>query len=256
MWAARNNILHSSLNELLFILKEDFPAACLPSDARSLLKTPRQSDIKHISPGKYCHFGILNSIVHILETENDFFKLTKIQLKIGIDGLPLNNFSNSQLWPILGSIIPSSTVFLIGAYHGYTKPSDSNYYLQDLVNEINSLVVNGIHFKNKTLDVELRCIICDAPAKSFITKTKCQTGYSSCTKCIQEGEYCERRMCFPEMHSAKRNHNDFITQKDEGYHLGRTVLADIPSFDLVGQIPLDYMHLVCVGVVKKLLVCG
>lgn len=177
-------------------------------------------------------------------------------MKIGIDGLPLNNSSNSQLWPILGSIIPSSTVFLIGAYHGYTKPSDANDYLQDFVNEINSVIVNGVNFKNKTLDVELRCIICDARAKSYITKTKGHTGYSSCTKCIQEGEYCERRMCFPEMHSEKRNHNDFVTQKDEGYYLGRTVLADIPSFDLVGQIPLDYMHLICVGVVKKLLVCG
>lgn len=38
-----------------------------------------------------------------------------------------------------------------------------------------------------------------------------------------------------------------------GYHQHPTLLASIPQFDMVTGIPLDYMHLICLGVMKKLL---
>jgi len=52
----------------------------------------------------------------------------------------------------------------------------------------------------------------------------------------------------------KRADSDFINQIDADHHTGRTILEKIPDIGLVTEVPLDYMHLICLGVVKKLLV--
>lgn len=100
-------------------------------------------------------------------------------------------------------------------------------------------------------------IICDAPAKSFVLYTKGHNGFSSCSKCTIVGEYLQRTMCFP---YSKNFHNnlrisdeDFVQQNDEQYHQGETLLLQIPNIYLVSGVALDYMHLICLGVVKKLL---
>jgi len=43
-------------------------------------------------------------------------------------------------------------------------------------------------------------------------------------------------------------------QHDPDHHTGHTILLDIPGINIVDNVPLDYMHLVCLGVVKKFLV--
>lgn len=44
-----------------------------------------------------------------------------------------------------------------------------------------------------------------------------------------------------------------IQGQSEGLYKYRTILTKIPEFDLVKDIPLDYMHAVCSGIVKKLI---
>lgn len=90
------------------------------------------------------------------------------------------------------------------------------------------------------------------PAKSFITSTKGHTGYYSYSKCTSRGSNIANT-CFPDLHFEKRTNSSFIDLNDEAHHLGRSVLVDIPNFGVVSQIPLDYMHLICIGVVKKLI---
>jgi len=79
------------------------------------------------------------------------------------------------------------------------------------------------------------------------------SGYSSCTKCITEGSYINNKVCFPEINAELRTDKDFRLRKDEDDHIGQSVISEIPNFDLVYNIPLDYMHLVCLGVTRKLL---
>lgn len=43
----------------------------------------------------------------------------------------------------------SITIFPVGMYLGTQKPSDSNEYLKDFINEAKNLVSNGILIKNK-----------------------------------------------------------------------------------------------------------
>ena len=59
-------------------------------------------------------------------------------------------------------------------------------------------------------------------------------------------------MTFPQIDSALRTDEQFDERTDEGHHLGRSPFMDL-SIGMVTHFPLDYMHLVCLGVVKRLL---
>jgi len=60
-------------------------------------------------------------------------------------------------------------------------------------------------------------------------------------------------MCFPEINAQLRTDADFRLRKDENYHVGYSIFLEIPNFNLVNNVPLDYMHLICLGVMRKLL---
>lgn len=68
---------------------------------------------------------------------------------VGIDGLPLAKSSSSQFWPILPYVQPfKEYVFLVGLYHGFEKPVDSNDFLKDFIDEAEHLVKYGIDINN------------------------------------------------------------------------------------------------------------
>lgn len=177
----------------------------------------------------------------------------QIELIINIDGLPLTRSSTNALWPILGNIYGLSNVFIIGAYVGPQKPQDSNLFLSDFVAECVELVNNGLCINTKNIPFSLKGIICDVPAKSFVLGIKGHNGYSSCTKCLISGVFLNNRVCFPGNNFHNRTDNGFRANSDEEYHVHETIIKNIPNFDIVKGVPLDYMHLLCLGITKKLL---
>lgn len=67
-------------------------------------------------------------------------------------------------------------VFLVGLYYGHAKPNDSNECHLDFVNEARALLTYGIYVNESTLNVFLNVFCYDAPAKTFILKTKGHSG--------------------------------------------------------------------------------
>ncbi|CAG9771466.1 unnamed protein product [Ceutorhynchus assimilis] len=257
----RELLSQSAMNELLLILKPK--CKTLPSDSRTFLSTPQscQFPISVVSPGKYCHFGLKYMLQNILNTKNllefcEDGKTLSLSLSINIDGLPLSRSSTSQFWPILISIdnenLECPNPFPIGVYHGFKKPESALKYLQEFQIEFKQLE-NGFRFKNIEVKVQISKIICDAPAKSFILCVKGHTGYFSCTKCVQEGEYINGRVTFPDLSAVLRTDDDFKNKTCEDYHRGNSPFDEL-SVGLVSQVPLDYMHLVCLGVMKRLII--
>ncbi|KAF2884318.1 hypothetical protein ILUMI_21837, partial [Ignelater luminosus] len=171
---------------------------------------------------------------------------------INVDGLPISKSSNKQLWPIQACIFDKEykyPPFLIGCYYGNSKPRDANEFLQLFANEIplfKEFCLNG-----KLIIGQIRAIICDVPAKSFITYTKGHTGYHACGKCIQEGKFVNNRMTFPECDALLRSDENFKNKTYEDHHTGTLILQSFAN--MVTQMPLDYQHLVLHGVTKKLL---
>jgi len=88
-------------------------------------------------------------------------------------------------------------------------------------------------------------------------RIKTHSGYFSCPRCTHEGEYFSS-VCFPynSNGNTERYHADYICMKDEEHHTHPTIscLALIPDTDIVTLFSMDYMHLVCLGITKKLLV--
>lgn len=167
--------------------------------------------------------------------------------------------SSSTFWPILGSIenkfVRHLVVFLIGLYWGKDKPKDSNLFLKDLVDELIKLSQNGIKISDDVRYVNSYGFCCDAPAKSFVLKPKGHTGFFSCSKCTTEGVYLENRVCFPNTEFTKRTHNGFLLRLNEEYHVTDTMslITKVPHIDIINSFPFNYMHLVCLGVMKKLI---
>uniref|UniRef100_A0A2S2NWN0 Uncharacterized protein n=1 Tax=Schizaphis graminum TaxID=13262 RepID=A0A2S2NWN0_SCHGA len=210
-----------------------------------------------VKPGQYHHFGLRNAIQNHFKI-NSTSNIDIIKVVIGIDGLPIAKSSSSQLWPILGYIRPNhNSVFPIGIYWGHQKPHDSNDYLEQFVSEAKLLLTNGININGSIIKVIIDGFSLDSPAKSFVLKIKGHAGFDSCTRCLEEGEYLRNRTCFPltNSHLVKRTHNDYVTRKYEEHHTGNiiSILSDLPNIDIVNTFGLDYMHLVCLGIMKKLI---
>lgn len=108
---------------------------------------------------------------------------------------------------------------------------------------------------DKKIEIKVHGLICDPSAKSFILNIKNHNDYNSCTKYTIQGKYINEQICFPSVNTdfILRTDEDFINYKYINYQTGETILNDVPNFKPVTEVPLDYMHLVCLGVVKKLI---
>lgn len=141
--------------------------------------------------------------------------------------------------------------FAVGIYHGFNKPHNPNVYLSQFVSDMELIIENGISFKNKICQVRIKCIVCDAPARAYITCTIGHDGYFSCTKCIQQGVWLNH-VVLSEVDAAIRTNESFEEKYQEEHHTGISILEDL-GIGMVSQVASDYMHIVCLGVFKKMI---
>ena len=250
-WGSEYSISHSAINGLLKVLKPFHPQ--LPLTATSLFHTVKKSDIRAIPGGEYCHFGLADGIKQHMKSYG-LPSESYIELQINIDGLPLFKSSQLQVWPILCCMCNSSTTkdpFVVGIFSGNGKPGNLEEFLRKFVDEVILLLENGICYCDRIYDVVLNCFVCDAPARAFIKNIKGHSGYYGCEKCIQEGEY-HKKMTFPLTNALLRSDESFARMEQEEHHKGPSPLTAL-SMGMVSKFPLDYMHLVCLGVVKRFL---
>ncbi len=256
-WAVANRITHTALKELLKILTPMHPS--LPADPRTLLSTRKVDGIVAISGGWYYHFGIAEGIlaklssshVKLADDENQ-----KITLQVNIDGLPLFKSSNAQFWPILCLIHNSSTrsePFIVGLFSGNKKPGNSDEFLRDFVNEMKDLQLNGMHYNGLVYKVIVSAFVCDAPARAFIKKIKPHNAYHSCEKCTTRGEYEVNKVILPSVDAPLRTNESFKDMADEDHHTGCSLLVTELNFNMITGFPLDPMHLIYLGITRRLL---
>jgi hypothetical protein len=140
----------------------------------------------------------------------------------------------------------------IAVFRGSPKPKDSDF-LEDLIRDLCEILENGVQCGNRNVKVCMRCIVCDAPARAFVKSTKLYSGYFGCDKCCQRGMWCGK-LLFPLVDNVVL-HTDlsFQQQSNQEHHRGTSPFCSIPNIDMAKQFPIDYMHQVCLGVMKKLL---
>ena len=255
------NVSRESVNKLLQVLRTDPSYSFLPKTYKTLLGTPRKVHVIAVSPGFYHGFNILDGIVCSLKSINATFSSNSYLLKmlVGIDGTSVGKSTNSQLWPILGKIcMDGAQCFDIGFYHGHAKPDDVNTYLKHFCDEILQLINEGFEFKGCHIKIKVESFCCDAPACSFIKNVKPCGAYYGCMKCEAEGVYVWNksgkggRVTYPGIDAILRTDESFRDRDQIHHHSGFSNLENLP-IDMVDDFCVDPMHLVYLGVMRKLL---
>ena len=261
-WARSCNTPYAHVDSLLRVLNKYLPE--LPITSTTLFKVPEKIfKIEAFNPesnddtSEFMYCGIekqLHRIVNPALHSNHI-----LNLQFGIDGLPLYKSSAKEFWPILGKIYDkqlSYKPFTIAVYCGSGKPVCIKLFLSKFVTELNDLLMNGVEIEGKVFKISIMCFICDRPARAFIKCIKGHTGFYACERCCVKGYRQNNRTLFPLDGSLKRTDDSFRSQENKGHYLSMiSPLTQInPPIDMVGSFVLDFMHLCCLGVSKKLLV--
>uniref|UniRef100_A0A182PWP6 Uncharacterized protein n=1 Tax=Anopheles epiroticus TaxID=199890 RepID=A0A182PWP6_9DIPT len=180
----------------------------LPADGRTLLKTPTKVgfEIQSALGGQYWYRGIENALQTYFQDVVP--QVNTFSMQVFLDGLPLFKSSARQLWPILIKVeeLPEAAMMLVGLFCGHSKPDNVEGYLRPLVLEINDLQRRGLQFGDKTVQLKLRMIVADSPAR-----------------------------CFAKVVDAElRTDAEFRSRADKEHHKSwRSLLEELEGFDMV-----------------------
>jgi len=116
----------------------------------------------------------------------------------------------------------------------------------------------GFQHNGSFIKIEIEAFCCDAPALSFIKCVKSCGSYFGCMKCETEGVYVhnesgrEGRVTLPEIDAIIRTKESFRNREQQTHHTGLSVLENLP-INMTNDFPIDPIHLVYLGVMRKLL---
>ena len=143
--------------------------------------------------------------------------------------------------------------FVIACFTGLNKPLNLKEFLDDFVNEASKLQQDGIFYNDEKKKIQNKKF----QLRDFITGVHFHNGKHSCPKCSQIGTYYKSRVCFSPEIASLRSDNSFENRTDVLYHSASYLHMKSPleflKVGMVSQFPLDPMHLIDLGVVKKIL---
>ncbi len=215
------------------------------------MKTPRQIQTQDKCGGQYICFGIKHSVVKIIGQNSKFLESSNsVDLLVNIDGVSLFKSSNAQFWPIICRFSDFEP-FIVALFYGVSKPNSVDDFLEDFLVEYTDLQKSHITVNGKEIHVCIKAFVCDSPARAFLKCIKGHTGYHCCERCTIKGEYKNKRVIFLGDYPL-RNDRDFSNGLYVDHQVGVSLLLNV-GIRCVTGFSLDYMHLVCLGVVKRLL---
>lgn len=249
-WTVENNITRSNVNYLLQFLNQMLPD--LPLNYKTLLKTPRKSEIIEIPPGQYIHIGITQSLLHFLQKTNKRFKVLTVD--VDVDGLPIfENCKEKGFWVILGRIQEiDKSVFPIGVYRGEKKPGDFKKFLRPYVNEMLTLI-EDFQYNNEKIIVKPGLYPMDNPARAACCGVIQYNGYNSCPRCVIPGKSISKTMTFFGFGFESRTDRDFRDKIHPSFHKDDYSALESLPIDMVNDMLLDPLHAAYLGVMKRLL---
>lgn len=248
-WQCKHKVTREALNHLLDILRRR--GHRLPKDYRTLMKTPRRINSRELCGGEYLYFGVETGLLKIISRHFAQFSGLGLHISFNIDGVPLFKSTNIQLWPILCSV-KGFEPFVVALFCGTSKPDSLDTYLSDFLNELRELKRNGVSYNDETLSIWFSAFVCDAPARSFLKCTKSFNGYYGCERCVIKGRWNNRVIFHSDRMHTLRTDEKFQNFEYKDHQINRSPLLEI-GVECVKGFPLDYMHLVCLGVVKRIL---
>ncbi|XP_067204066.1 uncharacterized protein [Linepithema humile] len=242
-------------NAILKLLRSHPCFEYLPKDMRTLVHTPKSRvQVVDVEPGQYWHVGFIHCIIQQLSHECNIPDV--LRLHISTDGASADKKGIVQYWPLQIRIVnlKNSKPLIVGVYRGKKKPQDPNSFFRMLVEEM-KVVINsgGIRFKDKLIPVTFECFIADAPARAFVLQHKGHMSSKPCSKCNVTGTVIEgtRHNVFLGVNHVKRTDENYNFRTDTDHHKDmKSPLEDL-NIRMVTRVPFEYMHSICLGIMKK-----
>ena len=253
----QSDITHQAGDRILAVLRSHECFASLPKTTKTLLETPsRPETLQDVAPGKYLHLGFEKALVGILGKVSVNDIPPSLQIDFSTDGASPDKSGSNQVWPKQCRIanINRSPPGVIGVYRGNKKPQSAIIFFHQFVEEANDIIYHGgVLFREQRIPISLRAFIADAPARAFILNHKGHNSSKACSKCTVVGEYINSRMIFSGVDHPLRTDEEYHRRVDDDHHKeGPSPLSSLP-IGLVSKVPFEYQHLVCLGVMKRLL---
>ena len=212
-------------------------------------------------PGEYYHVGLKKQLQNLLDKDCNGEVSNKLLLDIHTDGGRLSK--KNCFWAIMVRIfnMNKQNVAVVGIYKGKSKPKSSIRFFRSFVREALLLKTEGFYYKEQRIEVRYRCFIADAPARAFGLNHASHSSETPCSKCKIVGEYKKFKnknkvtghMVLLGTDHEPRTAEDYCSRLDTKHHMDEPSPL-LPLFDsLVCQTPFEYMHLVLLGVLMKLL---
>jgi hypothetical protein len=255
-WVVDSHTTREHCNSLLSLLRNE--GLDLPKDQRTLIKTPRSVTVYEKCGGQYLYFG-LKKALHAVFCGN-LTRADRLNVQINVDGIPIYKSNSTQFWPILCSV-NNSPPMLVALFLGKHKPSSLDDYLSDFIEEARDLTANGFICSlcvgtNNNVPFLLHSVIADAPARSFLKQIRGHNSLHACERCEAVAVSVDHRTVFNSascFNAQKRCNTKFSNVEYIGGHqIGPTPLCSLTR-DCIDICALDYMHLVCLGVVKRMI---
>lgn len=261
-WALTNmtTLTNKCVSELLIVLRSEGHLE-LPRTAETLLSTthvrPKQSMLsKRGVEGSFIYIGIEEALNK--RVDPNIYTCETIKILVSTNGMPIFNSSRKQFWPILIQIFHKDyhcVPAIVALYYGDSKPASINEFFRDFVQEAKRLTNDGIVIKSTRYTFEIMAFVCDTPARAFIKCVKAHNAFYGCERCETRGLTIARnKRVYSEMDAALRTHEKFKNQTQRAHHheSESSPLLELPNFDVVRGVVLDYMHLLCIGVMRSL----
>jgi len=148
----------------------------------------------------------------------------------------------------------------------WVGPSDApmDYVFKPLTKMLDSLSTNGITItspagRNLVFKAKLVMGVFDLPAKADVLSCIRFNGEFGCTVCLHPGVQLSHRRVYPPRLCSERNHETVTRHARKAVHLCKPVkgikaISPLTNHvDLVDSIPVDYMHSVLEGTVRRLM---
>lgn len=200
-------------------------------------------------------------------------KNNMLSIMINSDGLSLKKSGSNSVWPIqiICNFLPQElryrmeNIITVAFYYNQPKP-DMLKFFTPFCEEIEALETKGFVFRNEVFRPAITHAVFDLPAKAAFQQTMQYNGYFECGYCMHRGENFEGVIRYPttEQTICYRENKTFISvmrkilqnPKYNSVHengiKGISPAIAFAFFDMVKSFGLDYMHSVCICVLKTL----
>lgn len=99
--------------------------------------------------------------------------------------------------------------------------------------------------------------MCDTPARSFVCGIRGHNSLNGCSKCYQKATSISRVTVYSTSTTNLRTDEDFKNRVDRNFHISKfqdtQMLIESAGIKMITEFPLDVMHLVDLGVARKML---